>query len=126
MHADSTHSKRNGRFRLILRPGIGEVVRLRSGSLVGPAFHVHVRPRLVLRRRGSNLVARVRAGRSYAGRSVVLQARRHGRWVVVQHIELQKHSRARFQVAVHGVLVRLAVGRRPGYLPAHSDTLKLG
>ena len=124
--ADSTHSKHNGRFRLVLRPMIGEVVRLRSNTLVGPVFHVHVRPRVILRHRGSTLVARVRAGRSYAGRSVVLQARRHGHWVVVQRIELQKHSRARFQSSIHGALVRLAVGRRPGYLPAHSDALRLG
>jgi hypothetical protein len=122
--ADATHSKHNGRFRLTVRPGIGEIVRLRSGSVHGPAFHVRVRPRLVLRRRGPSLVAKVRAGRSYAGRTVVLQARRHGRWVAVQHAELQRHSRASFQPDVHG-LVRIAVARAPGYLPAHSDPLRL-
>ena len=124
--ADSTHTRPNGRFRLVLHPLIGAVVRLRSGSLPGPVFRVHVRPRVVLRRRGSTLVARVRAGRSYAGRGVALQARRHGRWVVVQRIELEKHSRARFQAAVHGALVRLAVGPTLGYLPARSDPLRIG
>ncbi|HSS80513.1 MAG TPA: hypothetical protein VLK24_04865 [Gaiellaceae bacterium] len=122
---DATHSKRNGRFRLTLRPRVGELVRLRSGSLHGPSFHVLVRPRIVLRRRGSTLVVRVRAGRSYAGRTAVLQVRRHGRWVVVQRIELRRRSRARFQPTVHGTRVRIAVARRPGYLAAHSDTLRL-
>jgi hypothetical protein len=122
---DSTHTRRNGRFRLVLRPKVGAVVRLRSGSLRGPAFHVRVRPRVVLRRRGSTLVARVRAGRSYAGRTVALQALRHDRWVVVQRIELRRRSRARFKPAVHGVRVRVAVPRAPGYLPGHSDPLRL-
>lgn len=125
VRADSTHNKPNGRFKLVLRPKIGAIVRVRSGAIAGPTFHVQVQPRLVLRRRGSKLVARVRAGRSYAGRSVVLQARRHGRWVVVQRIELQRKSRARFEPAVHGVLVRLAVGPSRGYLPAHSEPLRL-
>jgi hypothetical protein len=123
VRADATHSKRNGRFKLNLRPRIGEVVRLRSGSAHGPAFHVGVRPRVVLRHRGS-LVAKVRAGRSYAGRTVVLQLRRHGHWVAVQHLELGRHSRARFRPGVHGV-VRIAVARTPGYLPAHSEPVRL-
>ena len=124
VRADATQSKHNGRFRLTVRPRIGGIVRLRSGSVHGPAFHVRVRPRLVLRRRGPSLVAKVRAGRSYAGRTVVLQIRRHGRWVAVQQVELQRHSRARFRPDVHG-LVRIAVGRAPGYLPAHSEPVKL-
>ena len=37
-------------------PAIGELVRLRSGSLRGPSIQVGVRPRVVLRRRGSSLV----------------------------------------------------------------------
>jgi hypothetical protein len=124
VRADATHSKRNGRFKLTLRPQIGEVVRLRSGDIHGPVLHVRVRPRVVLRRRGASLVARVRAGRSYAGREVVLQARRHGRWVAVQRIELERHSRARFQPDVHG-RVRVVVAHTPGYLSAHSDSLTL-
>ena len=125
MRLDSTHTKRNGRFRLVLRPVIGELVRLRSGSLAGPAIRVGVRPRVVLRRRGSSLVVELRAGRSYGGRVVVLQARRHGRWVSVQSVELRKRSRARLRTTIHGVLVRVAVPRAPGYLPTHSDALKL-
>jgi hypothetical protein len=123
--AASTRSRSSGRFRLILRPRIGEVVRLRSGSLHGPATRVLVRPRVLLRRKGSSLVAKVGAGRSYAGRFVVLQAWRHGRWVGVQRIKLQRHSRARFSPTVHGVRVRLAVGQTPGYVAGHSDSLRL-
>ena len=58
---------------------------------------------MLLRRKGSSLVVKVRAGHSYAGRFVVLQVQRHGRWVGVQRIELQRHSRARFTPAVHHV-----------------------
>ncbi len=123
--ADATRSKRNGRFRLTLRPRIGGVVRLRSGVVHGPSFHVNVRPRVVLQRRGSSLVVKVRAGRSYAGRPVALQARRHGRWVGVQRIELQRHSRARFRPSVHGVSVRITVAGTPGYLAGRSDSLRL-
>lgn len=122
---DAAHSKRNGRFRLTVRPRIGEIVRLRSGSVHGPVLHVRVRPRVVLRRRGPSLVAKVRAGRSYAGRIVVLQVRRRGQWVGVQHAELRRHSRASFRPTLHGVLVRIAVGRTPGYLPAQSDPVRL-
>jgi hypothetical protein len=126
VRADSTRSLDNGRFRLLLRPRVGETVRLRSGSVQGPVLQVGVRPRVVLRPRGSSLVARVRAGRSYAGRSAELQVRRHGRWVGVQRIELQRHSRARFRPTVHGVRVRIAVARIPGYLAGYSDPLTLG
>jgi hypothetical protein len=124
VRADATHSKRNGRFKLALRPRIGEVVRLRSGSVRGRVFHVRVSPRLVLRRRGPLLVAKVRAGRSYAGRTVVLQTRRQGRWVAVQHVELERHSRALFRPEAHG-LVRIAVARTPGYLSAQSEPVRL-
>jgi len=125
VHADATHSKHNGRFRLTVRPQIGEIVRLRSGSVHGPILHVHVRPRVVLRRRGPTLVVKVHAGRSYAGRAVVLQVRRHGRWVGVQRLELRRHSRARFRPTVHDALVRITVARTVGYLPAHSDSVRL-
>jgi hypothetical protein len=123
--AGSTRTRHNGRFRLVLRPKVGEVVRLLAAGAHGPAFHVCVRPRVLLRRRGSELVAKVRAGRSYEGRMVTLQARRHGRWVSVQRIRLERRSRARFQPEVHGALVRLAVGRATGYLPGLSKTLRV-
>jgi hypothetical protein len=80
---------------------------------------------VTLRRKGSTLVAKVRAGRSYAGHVVMLQVQRHGRWVGVQRIELQRHSRARFDPAVHGVRIRVAVGPVEGYLAGHSDSLRL-
>ena len=125
VRAGSTRTQHNGRFRIVLRPRVGEVVRLLSAGAHGPAFHVGVRPRVLLRRKGSELAAKVRAGRSFAGRTVTLQARRHGRWVVVQRIRLDRRSRARFEPAVHGALVRLAVGRATGYLPGHSRTVRV-
>jgi hypothetical protein len=38
---------------------------------------------------------------------------------------LDRRSRARFEPAVHGALVRLAVGRATGYLPGHSKTVRV-
>jgi hypothetical protein len=121
----STRSRRNGRFKLVLRPRIGQVVRLRSGSILGPVTKVRVRPRILLRRRGATLVAKVHAARSYAGRTVVLQVFRHGHWVGVQNIRLRQHSRARFEPGLHHVRVRIAVASAPGYLPATSEPLRL-
>jgi hypothetical protein len=55
----------------------------------------------------------------------VLQARRHGRWVGVQRIELTRRSRARFRPAVHGTSVRVTVAHSPGYLAGHSEPLRV-
>jgi hypothetical protein len=109
----------------VLRPRIGQVVRLRSGSIHGPVTKVRVRPRILLRRRGATLVAKVHAARSYAGRTVVLQVFRYGHWVGVQNIRLRQHSRARFEPGLHHVRVRIAVASVPGYLPATSEPLRL-
>ena len=97
VRAATTRSRRSGRFRLIVRPQIGEVVRLRSGSIHGPAT---ARPRPATRAAATEGLrpswSRCAPGAPYAGRFAVLQVQRHGRWVGVQRIELQRHSRARF------------------------------
>jgi hypothetical protein len=117
----STRSRRNGRFRLLVRPRFGEVVRLRSGANRGPSVKIGVRPRIILRYRGSTLVAKVRAGRPYTGKVAVLQAFLDGRWSPVDRVRLGRGSKAVVTPRLHGLLVRVAVPAIRGYLPATSD-----
>ncbi|HYX76360.1 MAG TPA: hypothetical protein VE757_04200 [Gaiellaceae bacterium] len=125
VRADATSTRPTGRFKLVLRPPIGETVRLRSGSLQGPRTRVLVSPRVVVRVRGHGVVVKVRAGRSYAGRVVLLRALRQHRWVTVQRMRLTRKSRAQFDPGLHGVRVRVVVPRAPGYVAAHSDAVRL-
>ena len=125
VRAGVTHSRQNGRFRLVLRSRISETVRLRSGSIRGPATAVFVRPRVLLKLSRGSLVAKVRAARPYAGRKAALQALRNGRWTFVQGVRLGRRSKAVFHPDVSRVTVRLVVPRRPGYLAAASDTVRL-
>ena len=120
-----TTSRPAGRFTLVLRPLVGETVRLRSGKVRGPSFTVHVQPRVTLRRHGDALVAQVHAGRSYAGRMVVLQALRDGRWDSVQQAQLDAHGRAELYPSVRHAQVRAAVGPSPGYVAAASEPVRL-
>jgi hypothetical protein len=121
----TTTSRPAGRFTIVLRPLIGETVRLRSGTLRGPSITVRVRPRVTLKRDGGTLVAQVRAWRSYAGRAVVLQALRGGRWSAVQQAELDRHGRAELQPSLRHVQVRAAVAPAPGYVSGTSDPVRL-
>jgi hypothetical protein len=121
----ATTSRPAGRFTFVLRPLIGETVRLRSGTLRGPSITVHVRPRVTLKRDGGTLVAEVRAWRSYAGRTVVLQALRDGRWSAVQQAELDRHGRAELRPSLRHAQVRAAVAPAPGYLSAASNPVRL-
>jgi hypothetical protein len=123
--AGVTHSRKNGRFRLVLRPRVGETVRLSSGSIRGPAIGVFVRPLVLLKLSRGSLVAKVRAARPYAGRKATLQALHSGRWTFVQRVRLGRRSKAVFRPQVSGATVRLVVARRPGYLAAASDSVRL-
>ena len=120
-----TTSRPAGRFTLVLRPLVGEKVRIRSGKVRGPTITVRVQPRVTLRRSGETLVARVRAGRSYAGRTVVLQALRGGRWTAVEQAQLDGHGQAGLKPPLRHVRVRAAVGPAPGYLAAASEPVRL-
>jgi hypothetical protein len=123
--AGRTRSRHNGRFRLALRPRIGETVRLHSGSIRGPGTVVSVRPLIRLKFRRGKLVVKIRAARSYAGRNVDVQERRDGRWTVVQRLRLDRRGKAVLRPSPSGVAVRIRVRPRPGYLAAVSDTVRL-
>jgi len=121
----TAHSSTNGHFTLVLRPRVGGTVRLRSGSTVGPVATVHVRPRVLLTRSHGRLVAKVVAGRSYAGRTTMLQALHKGRWGTVRKVVLGRGSKAVFSPGIAGVRVRLAVPATRGYLAATSGAIRL-
>jgi hypothetical protein len=118
-------TSRNGRFRLVVRPRRSETLRLRSGRVHGPVVKLAVRPLVHLRQAGRNLVATVRAARSYARRTALLQAVRHGDWVTVQHVQLSRRAKTRFRPRVQHGAVRLSIPAAPGYLPATSETVRL-
>ena len=82
----ATKSGRTGRFRITLRPRIGQVVRLRSGPIAGPAFVARVQPHVLLTASGSRLVAKVFAARSYAGRRATLQQQSGSGWTAVRRV----------------------------------------
>jgi hypothetical protein len=110
----ATRSGRTGRFRLALRPRIGEVVRLRSGAIRGPVLTVRVQPQVLLSLSGGHLVAKVFALRSYAGRRATLQRQAGSGWAAVRRVTLGRRSKAVLAARVHGT-VRLLVAAAPGY-----------
>jgi hypothetical protein len=120
----STRTRPNGRFKLILRPAVGETVRLRSGSLRGPAVHVRVRPRLVVKGTRTRLVVRVVAGRSYRGRTVILQVFRRGRWSS-QRVVIGRRSKAIVRLGSAASRARLRVPKAPGYVAAATTAVTL-
>jgi hypothetical protein len=109
----------------VLRPLVGETVRLRSGTLRGPSLTVRVQPQLTLRRRGAALLVQVHAGRPYTGRTIVLQTLRGGRWQAVQHAQLDAHGRAELRPSLRHAQARVVVGPAPGYVAAASEPLRL-
>jgi hypothetical protein len=115
----ATRSGRTGRFRLTLRPRIGQVVRLSSGAIAGPAFVARVQPHVLLGASGSRLVAKVFAARSYAGRRVTLQRQGGSGWTTVRRVTLGARSKAVMNAGTHGN-VRLLVPAAPGYAAAAS------
>jgi hypothetical protein len=118
----ATKSGRTGRFRLTLRPRIGQVVRLSSGVIAGPAFVARVQPRVLLTASGTRLVAKVFAGRSYTGRRVTLQRQSASGWTTVRRVTLGPRSKAVVNAGAHGT-VRLLVPAAPGYAVAASATV---
>jgi len=120
----ATSSGRTGRFRITLRPRIGQVVRLRSGAIGGPVFVARVRPHVLLTASGSRLVAKVFAARSYAGRRATLQQQSGSRWTTVRRVTLGRRSKAVVNARLHGK-VRLFVPAAPGYAAGASAPLGL-
>jgi hypothetical protein len=120
----ATHTRPNGRFKLILRPAVGETVRLLSGSLHGPLVLVRVRPRLVVKGTRKRVVVKIVAGRSYSGRTVVLQLFRRGAWSS-QRVVIGRRSKAIVRLGSAATRARLRVAAVPGYAAAATPAVTL-
>jgi plastocyanin len=84
----------NGAFDYVLSPAILTNYQVRWGSATSEPVSVQVRPKLTLLPYGRlSLVARVTAGRSFAGRWIYLQRRNQfGQWVSVAKLTLGPRS----------------------------------
>jgi hypothetical protein len=131
-------TSQGGSWSVVLQPRIQAAYQVRVRGATSDAVSVWVRPRLLLRKTGArSLSLRVRAARSFAGRTALVQrwnpVRR--RWVVAGRIRLRAirsgqpiTSGATFRTRVpRGALVRAVLtGRQagPGYLTGTSNRVR--
>jgi hypothetical protein len=116
VHTDST-----SRWQVLTHPGVEATYRARLGDVVGPEVDVQVQPLVVLKPAHRQLVARVLAGRSFAGRTVTLQRKDGRAWVDVRTLVLGRRSSRLFTYGHRRpVTLRLSLAATPGYLPATS------
>jgi hypothetical protein len=112
-----------GRWRYTARPAIRTLYRAQVGRLLSTPVAVDVEPRIVFRRTRGRFIARVRAGRSLAGKFVVLQQRTTGGWRDVRRLVLDETASTtfRFPPPPTRTQIRLRMPRSqvgPGYVPA--------
>jgi hypothetical protein len=112
-----------GRWRYTARPAIRTLYRAKVGRLLSTPVAVDVEPRIIFRRTRGRFTARVRAGRSLAGKFVVLQQRTSGGWRDVRRVVLDETASATFtfpppptRTQIRLRMPRSQVG--PGYVPA--------
>jgi hypothetical protein len=112
-----------GRWRYTARPAIRTLYRAQVGTLLSTPVAVDVEPRIVFRRGRGRFIARVRAGRSLAGKFVVLQQRTTGGWRDVRRLVLDEKAATTFtfpppptRTQIRLRMPRSQVG--PGYVPA--------
>jgi hypothetical protein len=112
-----------GRWRYNARPAIGTLYRAQVGRLLSTPVAVDVEPRILLRANRGRFTARVRAGRSLAGKFVVLQQRTSGGWRDVRRLVLDETASIRFTFPPPATRtqIRLRMPRSqvgPGYVAA--------
>jgi hypothetical protein len=112
-----------GRWRYTARPAIRTLYRARVGRLLSTPVVVDVEPRILFRANRGRFTARVRAGRSLAGKYVVLQQRTSGAWRDVRRLVLDETAsvRFRFPAPARRTQIRLRMPRSqvgPGYVAA--------
>ena len=112
-----------GRWRYNARPAIRTLYRAQVGRLLSTPVAVDVEPRIVLRASRGRFTARVRAGRSLAGKFVVLQQRTSGGWRDLRRLVLDKAASVRFTFPPPATRtqIRLRMPRSqagPGYVAA--------
>jgi plastocyanin len=88
-----------GAFEYVARPQILTGYQVRWRNVSSQPASIQVRPRIAFRRARVRYVARVRAGRSFAGRWVYLQRRtRFHQWVNVRKLTLGPRSGRFFRI----------------------------
>jgi hypothetical protein len=119
-----------GTWRYNARPAIRTLYRARVGRLLSTPVVVDVEPRIVFRASRGRFTVRVRAGRSLAGKFVVLQRRSGGPWQDVRRLVLDDASSTHFtypqpaeRTQIRLVMPRSQVG--PGYVAARSPLFTL-
>jgi hypothetical protein len=119
-----------GRWRYVARPRIRTLYRARIGRLRSAPVSVDVEPRIALRGNGGSFTARVRAARSFAGKSVLLQQRTTGPWQNLRRLTLDDESTTSFtyQITPQRRQIRVFMPRSqvgPGYVAARSSVITL-
>jgi hypothetical protein len=131
-------TSQGGSWTLVLQPRIQSTYQVRVRGATSEVAFVRVRPRLRLRKvGGSRLSVRVRAARSFAGRTAVLQRwnPRRQRWVAAGRIRLRAirsgpafTTGATFRTRTpRGALLRVVLSGRqagPGYLTGMSNRVR--
>jgi hypothetical protein len=112
-----------GRWRYNARPAIRTLYRAQVGRLLSTPVAVDVEPRILFRASRGRFTARVRAGRSLAGKFVVLQQRTTGGWRDVRRLILDERASVRFTFPPPATRtqIRLRLPRSqagPGYVAA--------
>lgn len=85
-----------GRWRYSARPAIRTLYRAQVGRLLSTPVAVDVEPRIIFRANRGRFTARVRSGRSLAGKYVVLQQRTSGGWRDLRRLVLDEAASVRF------------------------------
>jgi hypothetical protein len=122
-----TTTKSGGRWRTTVAPTIATTYRVSTVTELSAPVTVHVRPFVVLRRRGGRFFVRVVSTASYQNHFVLIQRRSGGRWATVGRVTL-RHEPRRFSVTlprgssrVRAFLPRSQAGA--GYAPGFSSTV---
>ncbi len=117
-------------WSVVVRPSVATAYQVRLlahldqwSRVASTTVAIRVRPRVTLSRVGGTLRVRVEAGRSFAGRTAVLQRQTAGRWAFVARARLDSRSRATFAAAA-GTL-RTVVAPSPGYLAGASAPVRM-
>jgi hypothetical protein len=123
----TTSTGPDGTWSYTFRPAIRTSFEAQAGPDAARSPLVFVRPRVVFEQRGRGFFAEVKGGRSFAGKSVLLQRRVRGRWVTIHRAVLGRPARV-FHVRLPRGISRLrifvpqAVAGR-GYLDGFSPTV---
>jgi hypothetical protein len=121
----TVRTNKGSRWAVNAKPEVATAYRARLGSVKSPAVTVRVQPQIVLMQTASGYDARVRAGRSLAGRALTVQLQHDGAWADAGRIVLGKRvvTSFAFPAATPGTSLRVTLPAVPGYLPSASNAI---